>query len=304
MNKEILVVTWGGIGDVLVCTPTLKAVKEKYPDFKLIVYCSRKYHPQVFKNNPYIDSVRLLKAKHMWRYPSHLYAYLFNRNRFKYYHLFFQHIPPSWIYKKTMKEIVPEIFTDLDIKLTDKKVQLFLTKAEEEKARVCISAYKSPILMHIHSTSSSNHHWPLERWEALVKSLPEFTFIQVGNVNERRVNGAVDLRGKTTVREVFALLKYAVSFVGVDSCFGHVTNAFNIPGVVLFSDSSPVYWGHENNINIYKDISCSPCYDYLSPFPCPYGHECMKEISVKEVRDAVLLQTSKINKKEKQRIQI
>lgn len=293
MNTDIIVVTWGGIGDLVVCTPTLRAIKETHPNRRLIVYCGHPDHPDILKNNPYIDSIRILGTKHMWRYPKHLYRYLFKRNTAKYYFLGFQHIFPNKLYFKHVKEIVPEIFADLQVKLRHKNMQMFFTEKEEQKAQQTLSGIKSPIFIHVHSRSSVNHHWPLENWQALVMSLPEYTFIQVGNPDEPRVHGAIDWRGKTKLREICCLLKFASSFVGVDSGLAHLTNAVELPGVVLWGDSNPVYWGHDNNINIYKGIRCSPCYYYMVNDPCPYGHECMNSITVDEVRRAVIRQVKK-----------
>ena len=286
-KNNIVVVTWGGVGDVMVCTPALRAIKEKYPCHQLIVYCLNKQHRDVLLNNPYIDSVRLVGGKYMWKYPAHLYAYLFNPKKLKYYYMFFQHIPLSWAYAKHVKDIVPEIFGDLGLELAHREVQLFFTWAEENKARKALVLYRNVVIMHIHSRSSANHHWPIEKWQELVSSLPGYTFIQIGHSDEPYVTGALDWRGKTTLREALCLVKYADSFVGVDSSLAHATNAFNIPGVVLFGDSSPVFWGHENNINIFKGIRCSPCFYYLDADHCPYGHECMNHITVEEVRNAL-----------------
>ncbi|HEY8898250.1 MAG TPA: glycosyltransferase family 9 protein [Niastella sp.] len=290
MSKELIIVSAGGIGDAIVATPTYKALRQTYPHHRIIVYCVNEKHYNVFLNNPHIDSLRMLKVKHMWKYPRHLYAYLFNRKSIQYRLMAFQHIPLTFIYDKNVKEIIPEIF---DLPVKDPKAELYFTHKEEETAKKLLEPFPCPILMHIHSRASQNHHWELERWETLVKELPECTFIQIGHVDEPYVKGAVDFRGKTGLREALCMLKFACSFVGVDSNFSHVTNAFDVPGVVLFGDSSPVFWGHSNNINIYKALPCSPCYYDLWSDPCPYGHECMDAIAVEDVKQALYTQIGK-----------
>ena len=293
MNNEIILVTWGGMGDLLVCTPTIKAIREGYPRHKLIVYCCSNAHYALLQGNPHIDSVRRLHPTHFWRYPFHLLQFVFNKKSFKYYNLAFQHIPLSWIYQKNVKEIIPDIFEDLKLFLDDKKVQLLFTKKEEKWAAQLLAPIQNPVLLHVHSRASVNHHWPEEKWERLVKEMPGVTFIQVGHPDEPYVKGALDWRGKHKTRESLVLIKYARSFVGVDSSFAHATNAFGLPGVILFGDSNPATWGHDNNINIYKDLRCSPCYYYLWSHPCPYGHECMESITVDEVRKALMRQLEK-----------
>jgi len=293
MKNELILVTWGGIGDLLVCTPTIKAIREAYPGHKLIVYCSTKAHYDVLQHNPHVDSIRRLHFLHFWRYPLHLMRFLLDRKNFKFYSLEFQHIPLSWIYQKNVKEIVADIFEDLHLHLADKKVQIFLTKKEDKQAVRDLSPFPNPVLIHVHSRSSNNHHWPAEKWERLVKEMPEIAFIQVGHPDEPPVKGALDWRGRHTTRQVLALLKNARSFVGIDSSLAHATNGFGLPGVILFGDSNPATWGHDNNINIYKAVRCSPCYYYVWNHPCPYGHECMESITVEDVKKALLRQLAR-----------
>jgi len=290
MSKEFVLVTLGGIGDVLVCTPAIRALREHYPDCHIITYSTSVRHTDVLVNNPCIDSVRILSPRYLLRYPVHLYAYLFNRKLLRYTSLSFQWINfyPT-IIQLSAKEVVGQIF---DITIRDKNIELFLTKEEERAAKQKLSPYENVVIMHIHSRTSANHHWSMKKWAALVRALPEYTFIQVGLKDEPCVEGAVDWRSKTSLREIFALLKYATSFVGVDSSVAHATNAFNVPGVVLFGDTSPVHWGHPNNVNIYKGLECSPCYQILGRDPCPFQHECMDLISVDEVKQALVRQVS------------
>jgi ADP-heptose:LPS heptosyltransferase len=308
MSNDIIVASWGGIGDAMVITPSLKALKEKYPDRKIIVYCNPNHYP-VFKNNPSIDSARVLKTYKLllqpkalisWLkfvYPNSFISAIFKNVDVKYVLTTFQYIPLSWAYKKHVIEIVPEMF---GVELKSKNIEIFLAEKEDLNAIQKLAPFKNPILMHIHSRSSVNHHWEMENWIELVKQLPEYTFIQIGHKDEPYVEGAIDWRGKTELREVFSLIKHTTSFVGVDSSFAHATNAFNLPGVVLWGDSSPVFWGHKNNINIYKEVICSPCYYDLGTRPCIYSHECMKSITVEEVKEALVKQVNvSITRKQK-----
>jgi ADP-heptose:LPS heptosyltransferase len=235
----------------------------------------------VFLNNPYID--------HLW------YCNRFVQKSFFPVLAIFGVIPrrllspPDWILDRSnIKDLIADVFS---LNLDDKHVDIFLTDDEKSWAQALTSNYKNPILLHVHSRSSRHHNWPIDRWERLIQLLPDFTFIQTGLSDDPSVRGVVDLRGKTSLRQMFSLAKYVKAFVGIESVVAHVTNAFNIPGVVLFGDSSPTLWGHTNNINIYKNLSCSPCFSILQgKGDCPFGHECMVSITISEVRDALLKQ--------------
>ncbi|MBL6449333.1 glycosyltransferase family 9 protein [Fulvivirga sp. 29W222] len=292
MRNELVLISWGGIGDVLVCTPTIRALKEQDPERDIVVYCMKKNHLEVLANNPHIDSLRYLHWKSMWKYPYHLYAYLFNKKLVNYTVFSFQHVDPPNLYSKSIKHIAADIF---DITLEKDDNEIYLLAEEQAWAKEKLKEYKKVVLMHVHSRVAPNHLWEIEKWNELVKSLPEYTFIQIGFKDEAKVEGAIDWRGKTTLREAFSLMSQADGFIGVDAGMSHVSNAFGTPGVVLFGDSSPVFWGHSNNINIYKNVPCSPCYYYLWKYRCVYNHECMKLITVEEVRGALVSQMEKNN---------
>lgn len=284
INSDLVLIACAGVGDVLICTPTIRALKETYPKRKLIVYCLSEYHREPLLHNPYIDSLR--DARRLWRWPHHAYLYFFNRRLLFHNKLDFQRVSPACAFDKNVVDLVPELFGRVELKT--RKVQLFFTKDEEQRAQEALAEYQNVVFLHIYSSSGENHHWPTANWGKLVSELPQFTFIQLGLASEPHVDGAVDWRGKTSLREALCLIKHGQSFAGVDGSFAHATNAFDIPGVVLFGDSNPLHWGHENNINVYKDVECSPC--ALWKIPCPFQHECMETITVAEVKEALVRQ--------------
>ena len=186
----------------------------------------------------------------------------------------------------------------LDVKLHNPNVEIFLNDSEIAEAQRTLQKISNPIILHPTSKCSINQNWEHSKWEALIKSMPNFNFIQIGLEKEKKISGTINLCGKQTLRQAIALIKCAPLFVGVDSVFAHATNAFRTNGVVLFGDSSPKHWGHDNNINIYKNLRCSPCIDRLyGQDCCPYNKKCMNSITVEEVRNALLTQYSKAQNK-------
>jgi ADP-heptose:LPS heptosyltransferase len=289
MSKKIIrVISSGGLGDVLLSTPSFYALKKKYPKSRIIVFCKNERHKELYKHNPYIDR---LTIRSFWINP--FSSILYYLNWAKFYVFEYGRMNPSLYYKRSAAEIIAEM---LDITLEETKLQAFLTKEEDKAGIRQLSQYKNPVILHIDTMSSKNKEWSVSKWEELVRAMPEYTFVQLGVAKDTKVEGAVDLRGKTTFRQGMALVKNALSFVGVDSSFSHVTNIYDIPGVVLFGPSTPVLWGHPNNINIYKSLRCSPCIDILLGTPCPYGRKCMTAITVEEVRSALLKQLGKMSK--------
>jgi ADP-heptose:LPS heptosyltransferase len=278
-RSTIVIVTWGGIGDALLTTPLLRAIKEQLPGSTTTVYSIARSHYVVFLHSPYVDKLRmynrltktrirlLQKYKPVKTFTPNYSAYM-----------------PSLVYSKNATEIIAEMF---GVTLEHKRVMIFLTREEEEVGKCHVSPYSTPIAIHVTSKCSRNQHWPISHWTELVRRNPQYTFLQLGLSKEELIPGVVDLRGKLSLREQFAVLKYAKAFVGVVSAFAHATNAFDTPGVVFYGPSAPAVWGHSNNCNLDLRLPCAPCIEILWGAPCPYGAPCMSGISVSAVERAL-----------------
>lgn len=276
MKNCIRIATWGGLGDALLVTPSFKALKEKYPASSIIVYCKMKAHLEIYQRNPYINAIRPLKKIHYWLHLLKLINFCF---------IDYGNLNPSKYYKIGASEIIAEM---LDVKLTDTRLQVFISDDEYQRANEFVAQYKNPIGINPTSRTTKNQEWLIDRWEKIVEELPDYTFLQLGLMDEEPIKGAIDLRGKLTVREVMAVFKYLKGYVGVESFFGHLASAADIPAVILFGPSNPVIWGHKSNRNIYKNFSCSPCIDILLKTPCPYNKSCMANISANHVKAAIV----------------
>ena len=283
MKKKIIrIISFGGHGDVLLSTPIFGALKKKYPNSRIIVYCIRKRDRDIYRNNPQIDELR---STSFFTNPIAYTKYYFKLTKFHW--LNYPHYSPSLTYEKSAVKILADM---VGAELEDPRLEVYLTSEEDKWGSEKLAPFPNPIAIHITSLTSDNQNWPLQNWVELIKSMPQYTFIQLGLSNEDKVEGAVDFRGTTSFREALSILKNSMSFVGVVSSFAHATSAFGTPGVVLFGPSTPKVWGHGNNINLYKNIRCAPCIDHLQSSPCPYGKPCLTTITVEEVRDALLAQ--------------
>jgi ADP-heptose:LPS heptosyltransferase len=278
MKRSIDIITWGGIGDALLLTPTLKALKEKEPDRKIKVFYLKR-HKDIFSNNPYIDSLKevsfrsspvdwLLNHLHLTEYKSPDYSALY----------------PTLNYSKNLTEVIAEIFS---VELVDKQMDVFLKDSELKAGADLLAGYGKTITINPYAVCSRNKEWQNEKWEELIRAMPDFTFIQLGLTKEALLKGAIDLRGKP-VRESIAILKSSLYYVGVDSFLAHAAAAVNTPAVVLFGASSATVAGHKQNINLSKNLLCSPCMELIMDAVCPYGKECMRQITVEEVKTAIV----------------
>jgi lipopolysaccharide heptosyltransferase II len=95
----------------------------------------------------------------------------------------------------------------------------------------------------------------------------------------------VNCVGRTSLREVIAILEQATIAIGPDSGPMHIATAVGTPVVALFGATSPARsgpWGWHHLV-IRGDVPCAPC--YLSR--CPIGQPCMEGISPGMVMERV-----------------
>lgn len=95
------------------------------------------------------------------------------------------------------------------------------------------------------------------------------------------VNGV----GRTSLREVIAVMERATVAVGPDSGLMHIAGALGAPVIALFGATNPARsgpWGWHHLV-LRSDVPCAPC--YLSR--CPIGQLCMERITPAMVMERV-----------------
>lgn len=102
------------------------------------------------------------------------------------------------------------------------------------------------------------------------------------DLQEERV---LNLAGKTSLRELLALIEQCSVLLTNDSGPMHIASALNTPLVALFGSTSDVQTGpYAGGKVIHKHVECSPCYKRV----CPIDFRCMKRIEVDEVYNETL----------------
>lgn len=129
-------------------------------------------------------------------------------------------------------------------------------------------------------------NWFLDRYQALAALLgKEFRLVQLGAASQPLLAGAVDLRGKTDLRQAAAVLQRAACFVGEVGGLMHLARAVDCPSVVIFGGrEAPRQSGYAANINLVGPVPCSPCWIIKH---CPHEMACMEVIQPAAVFAAV-----------------
>ena len=99
-------------------------------------------------------------------------------------------------------------------------------------------------------------------------------------------NNCLNLAGKTSVRQLMALIKRCNFFVTNDSGPMHIAAAFGVSLVAIFgpTDHSGTAPFSERAIIVRKPTDCAPC----KLRECPSDHRCMTSISADDVTMAAL----------------
>jgi len=87
-------------------------------------------------------------------------------------------------------------------------------------------------------------------WELLIEKIDE-PIIQIGIDDEKPL--VKDFRKNLSMNEIRQLIKDCRTWIGVDSFFQHLAWSEGKAGIVLWSVSDPLIYGHTINNNLLKD---------------------------------------------------
>lgn len=280
----------GGIGDILMITPLLQAIKETFPKCILTFSIDTKgagdLYYSLIKNNPYIDEV--------------VSAHLINKTD---YHIFKDITSVCLSYENVQK--IPlnriDIFAQAcGFKLKKPKVFYKVEDNEKEWAHEFLiqhthDLYKNnPLYIFLHTASfDKKRSWPIHKYLELIKlmSVHNHNIVYVINDfqslypywnNHKNVINVSQFK----IREMAALLNECDFFVGPDSGPMHIAGALNKPGLTLFGSIPP-----EARINHYpqlhsitvKNLACLGCY-YKG---CPFQIKCMTSLKAEDVYNKI-----------------
>lgn len=285
--KFLLIRYLGGIGDILMVTPAIRGVREKFPNAQITFAINKAYFNgtlyEVIEHNPHIDI--LLDAKQLtiaqkqsytaWidlshpcaRYEAHTAPHV-DKHRSEIYCDECGVIPSSYkpeIYLTPEDEAVAmEFFADHD--LYDEKV-------------IALQPFAADL----------RRTWGEERMIALVRSMPSYTFLWVDH--DKRLtsdipNNLIDI-GVLKIRQLAAIVKRCVAAVSCDSFLLQVAGAVDTPTVAIFGATNPYMRCkfHSKWTTIWNKSECTKC-------PCWYMYPCLNT-SLQNLGNLVILDRDK-----------
>ncbi len=146
----------------------------------------------------------------------------------------------------------------------------------------------SPFAQKLRNKKINPKNYPY--WPELIDLLYKegYEIVQVGVEGEDQL--VTDFRKNLSLSDLAELVNSCDIWIGVDSFFQHFCWDLQKPGIVLWSQSDPLIFGHKENINLLKDRK------YLRPNQfhiweqCEYNKDAFVEPSqvMKEIQNFIL----------------
>ena len=183
------------------------------------------------------------------------------------------------------------------------QLHLYVTLEEETKTSSLLAGHdiqQNDFILGINPGASygSAKRWYPDRFAEVARRLAEKWSAKVvifggpgeadiaADIESRLEGVAVNLAGKTSVRELMALIRRCNFFITNDSGPMHIAAAFDVPLVAIFgsTDHTGTSPYNRNAVVVRKQVDCAPC----KLRECPTDHRCMAEVTEEYVINAAL----------------
>jgi len=280
---DVLLQFLGGIGDELLLTAVAHELKKRDPSQSI---WQVSHSPAVLEGNADYD--RIFNWGHLYL----RYSNLLNRRRLELRYSEFSipgeaEIPPQ-------RHIIAELCFRAGVR-GEISIRPYLYLSPDEEARGRLADHQ--VVVHCvgensYETYMANKAWPRTRYEELVSAMkesrilpPGCKIVQVGTPRDPPLKGAMDLRGRTTLRETAAILKNAEAFVGGSGLLSHMARAVDCRAVIIYGGREHSHQtGYICNENLDSFVDCAPCWRWNT---CDFERKCLTMITPDRVLGAL-----------------
>jgi len=307
--NKILIIRLSSLGDILLTTPVIRALKEKYPS-AAIDFIVKKQYGDALLHNPNISNLILYdkeKVKELARaFSSTDYDLIIDlQNNFRSRRLA-RHLkgPKRRFIKPALRKIllvrfkinflkdfktISERYAEAaGVSIDEKGLELFLPRGIETNLMKGEN--------YIGFCPGSKHftkRWPPEYFISLGNELTGsgYKIILFGGKDDadlcsligKEIDGSINLQNDDTLLQTAASMKECKFIITNDSGLMHTASAIGIPIVAIFGSTVREFGfvpsGTHNLILENNSLSCRPC-SHIGRGSCPKKHfKCMNEIT-------------------------
>jgi lipopolysaccharide heptosyltransferase II len=319
--RNILVIRLSSIGDVILTTPVLEALRTRYPDAR-ISYLVMDAFKDAIEGNPNIDRLivfpkkkfegisglirfsRRLNKNHFdliidlhAKLRSTVIAALIKGRVLRYkkrslwkslavpLHLARYHVDDSIVrnYFKPLEK--------LNVYFTREKLSFHFTTADMDRVK-----HYRDFIVFAPGAAVNTKQWPAENYAELGRMLQE-KIILIGAredfdgfevIRSKIGNSCKNLAGQLSLKESGALISLSRYVVTNDSGPFHIARGLSKKVFVIFGPTDPKMFDYDpNTLLIYAAAPCAPC-SLHGDKACPKGHfECMRSLTPEKVYEII-----------------
>ena len=322
----VLLVRFSSIGDILLTTPLVRALRRRHPDAQLVYVTKRALTPLV-ADNPNVSRVVALEpgepvthlaARLRALEPTHgldlhgslrslaLRALL--RCRWSGYS---KRRLARAVLVRLKRDVfrgrtpVPERYFEaarrLGVRPDASPPEFFLGAAARARVHHWMREHglkDRPLVALAPGAAHATKRWPIANWVAAAERLRDagVHLVVVGGPDDRGAAQqltplAALAAGEFTLQETGALLAHARAVVSGDTGVMHMATGVGTPVVALFGPTVEQFGFFPYRARatvLQRDLTCRPC-STMGSARCPLGHHrCLRDIAPAEVTDAVL----------------
>lgn len=271
----------GGIGDDLMCTTVFRELKKR--SARRIAMATQ--HPDLFTKNPDVDHVIAHPHARTARWLTR--GLPLKRMGYSAYDPIRDADEP--LAENVLIKLLRLVRVTGDVEL---RPYIFLTEKELAAGKLA----REQIVMQSSGMSAPypmrNKEWYPDRFQSVCAELSaDVQVIQIGSAKDPKLESALDLRGKTSLRQSAAILANSLLFVGLEGFLMHLARAVDCRSVIVYGGRiKPTQIGYVANKNLYSQVRCAPCWLRNN---CDFDRKCMDMITTDQVIAAVAEQISK-----------
>lgn len=321
-DAKILVIQLRRIGDVLLTTPVLRALRRKFTEAQ-IDFLVEKPGAEILAGNPYINNLLIYDKKDHFQWIRRLRAekydlildflgnprtaWIVGLSGAK-YRLGFIRRGRDFVYNVKVKpdqvpKYVPahklDLLKPLGIEANNINLDLIVSASAQARIQKFLAKEKilpSDMLVGISPTSRRQaRRWLKQGFAEIADCLMQKYQAKViflwGPGEETYIDDIISLMKKRPIKspalsiaESIALTNSLKLFIGNDNGPMHIAQGLKIPSIVLFGPTQSANWNEPgpNNIAVKADVTCLECNKQECDCMC-----CMERISVQMVEEAI-----------------
>jgi lipopolysaccharide heptosyltransferase II len=324
--KNILIIRLDGIGDMVLSIPTITSIRILFPNAKITLLCNET-PSKLFANNSILDDIIVYTKRISLSEPKydlvfdlyddyHLkFALIAYMTKAKYRigfntsgrGVFFTHSINKKLNNTHYADTVIQLLTVFETKNNLTKPTLEIT--EEERVRLQAQLITKDInitkpIFTVHpGGATSAQRWPATKFAELCTLISKNSNVQiifVGSAIEENlikdIQSKISIKTTSFINEPFrltlALIQKSELLICNNSGLLHVASAFKTPTVSTMGPTIATRWWPigNNNIVIQKSMACIGCNRNYCKIKT---HDCMEQITVNEMFDAIAIQQKK-----------